>query len=532
MKKLFLSLFLFCFVSMIVHATIDFTNYNSHMVLKENASKFVANNAEKILGWSELSVVDDFGNEQASSWVEGYSGSVVISTGGGTSPANNLIAANSNAIVSKTYFGGFTSGEKAELLDMLPTHSNAFAYCCKNTSNALLYGIKNNSHAIVNAIAITPGLFELNSAAQENNNAFLYCCKHTSNALAYGLKNNSNDIADIMDTFADISLIKNTSHAFVYCCKNVNNTLNAAITIYDTHKIYSSDATEQNFVLFKNGFTVNANKRLALNMPVPVMGVINLNDLGIIELQNDLYLSSNAHLTNGGILDGNGHTLVLSGNVIIPANKRLRIKSDTIIDGHGATLFLDSYSRMSVDNNVTLTLKNIRIKNTQNTPSVPMIDLSGTGSKLALQDVELVLSDDFYVNRGSLFIHDNVLISGVSDFVYRSGQKSYIADASILYFDKGSRFFYDGSSSYLIKMLSENSRICFDGSTLQTGNSGIRLSAGALYLDNNVQLTCPISTHIIFGDSSQPGDTGDLDVQVLAAAHVTITGKVLDDSSF
>jgi len=37
---------------------------------------------------------------------------------------------------------------------------------------------------------------------------------------------------------------------------------------------------------------------------------------------------------------------------------------------------------------------------------------------------------------------------------------------------------------------------------------------------------------IIFGDSSQPNDMGDLDVQVLAGARVNISGKVLDDSSF
>jgi len=179
------------------------------MVIRETNSKLILDNADKVTGWSELSIVKKFGKDSASGWVEQYPDGVTISQEGSQDPNTNLIISNSNAlnygiknnsnaIVNLPGSGAFTELEKDDLLEDVRTYSNAFVYCCKNVSNALHYGLKNNSNVIV---ALLPGAFtpeekdELVQVVRTTSNAFLYCCKNTSNALVFGLKNNSNAIA-------------------------------------------------------------------------------------------------------------------------------------------------------------------------------------------------------------------------------------------------------------------------------------------------------------------------------------------------
>ena len=477
------------FVSLIfmardICASINFANYNGHIVLNKNSDRLVLTNAQKVTGWSEFSIVKNFGPLSSDTWRENYPSSFVLSPGGSILPTNNLVISNSNAIACASTREGFSGTEKENILEHIRNTSNAFTYCCKNSSNSLRYGIKNNS----NVLLLSKRLVRTNS------NAFVYCCKNTSNALAYNLKNNSNTVVSFLEegvSVIDEQLWRTNSNAFVYCCKNSSNAFKHAIKIYDDHKIYTSDSTEQNYVFFKNGFTIGVHKTLVLNTPVPVTGNINLQDLGIIELQNDLYLGSNAYLTNGGIIDGNGYSLVLSCSFSIPENKQLHIVSDTIINGHGTTLYLEPHARIVVDNNVTLTLKNIRIKNTRNNLANPIIRPTGHRARVALQDVEFALADDFIFRDGQLFIHDDVLVTGSSKFSYRSSQVSYICDSGTLGFDKNTTFFYYPCTpdNSLINLHSKTASIYLDGATLLTTHTGMRLSKGMLCLDNNVTLS-------------------------------------------
>jgi len=461
-----------------------------------------------------------------------------------TSNALNYGLKNNSSAIVRLHAWAFSVPEKEEFLDYVRTTSNGLLSCCKNTSNTFAYGLKNNSNAVVRerlGAFLEDEKEAFLQTLRTTSNAFLYCCKNTSNALVFGLKNNSNALVNwpggalwsIFEKEELYETIRVNSNAFVYCCKNSSNAIAVlanALKVYETHKIYTDDAIEQNFVLFKDGFTVPVDKALTLDTSVPVNGLINLNDTGILQLRHDMYLNSDAYLSNGGVIKGSGKALVLSCNFTIPENQVLRISEDTIINGHGTTITLEPHARIIVDNNVTLTIENACIKNTQNTISDPMISIAGSAGKLALQNCELALADDYYVTNGHLFIHDDVIISGTSSLVYTSPQHSYIADASTLCFDQCTRFFYNPSVSNnaLIQMQSATSCLFFDGSILEAGDMGIRLSKGMLCLDNSVTLSCPISTMIIFGDSSV--SDGDLDVCV--QAHVEIAGVVYDDSSF
>ncbi len=437
---------------------------------------------------------------------------------------------NSNTILTARN-STFTALEKEELVETARTTSNAFLYCCKNTSNALSYGIKNNSNAL---IPLQAGYFEL---IRTTSNAFAYCCKNNSNALIFGIRNNSNALVNwpfgalwsILEKRELYETIRVNSNAFLYCCKNTSNAFVSTVRIYDDHQIYTADTTEENFVFYKAGFTVSDGKTLTLNTPTPISGEINLSDTGILSLDNDLYIASNSYLTNGGIVDGNGNSFVLSCNFTIPENQVLQITSDTIINGHGTTIILEPHAQITVDNNVTLTIKNARIRNTRNSSGDPLISILGGSGKLALQNCELALADDYYFDQGHLFIHDDVIISGTSALRYTSEAHSYIAHAATWYFDKRSKLIYDTQNleNNLIILQSKTACMYLDGATLQAGDMGLRLSTGRLLLDNNVTFSCPTSM-IIFGDSSKIDI--DLQVHVLADARVEITGYVFDDS--
>ena len=180
----------------------------------------------------------------------------------------------------------------------------------------------------------------------------------------------------------------------------------------------------------------------------------------------------------------------------IPEDRQIHITEDTIIDGNGKTLELEAHAHIVVDNGVTLTLRNMRIKNTQNDLANPIIRPTGHLAQVALQDVELALADDFIFRDGHLFIHDDVLVSGTCVFSYRSTQTSYICDGATLGFAYDSTFFYYPSTSdnHLIQMLGKTSGMYFDGATLLTTHTGMRLSKGTLCLDNSVTLSSAAET--------------------------------------
>ena len=182
----------------------------------------------------------------------------------------------------------------------------------------------------------------------------------------------------------------------------------------------------------------------------------------------------------------------------IPQDRQIHITEDTFIDGHGRTLELDAHARIVVDHGVTLTLCNMRIKNTRNNLANPIIWPIGYDAQVALIDVELALADDFNFRNGRLFIHDDVLVSGTHSFLYCSTKPGYICDGATFGFAQGSTFLYYPSSAdnNLIKMMGKTASMYFDGATLLTTHTGMRLSKGMLCLDNNVTLSSAAVTRL------------------------------------
>ena len=75
----------------------------------------------------------------------------------------------------------------------------------------------------------------------------------------------------------------------------------------------------------------------------------------------------------------------------IPANTIVHIQNNILMDGYGGTINLGANSELFIDDNVTLTLRNVIVKNTENFTGNPAIKLSSNRSQLVLDNSTLNL---------------------------------------------------------------------------------------------------------------------------------------------
>ena len=513
-----------------------FSNDNAKLVLKDSNS-YIRLNPVNVFGWKDRSLLKNItgvGIGDYNLLTYDVSANDIISYA--EAPAD-FIYYNSNAIVTfqDNYSELIESNSNAilHLEDQVENNSNAIVYLedqVENNSNAIMWQdvqIKDNSNSILN----------LEPQLENNSNAILNLepqIENNSNAiknLEVQIKDNSNAVdslapfvrwnSNAIESEADLEIyvrtnsnailnleeqIKENSNAIVENEDQIrwnssailsllgendwirynSNAILSAIKIYDTTQTYAADTTLENLVLYKNGFTVNTGKTLILNTPLSISGPITLS--GTLNLGGDLYLNSDATFPSGGVIDGNGNTIFLGGDLEIPDDVDLRFTDSTIINGQGNNLILGHRAQLLIDTLTTLTLKNLTLKNSLNNvarPAVKCLDMYG---KLALDNATLAFKDDFYFNKGQLFIHNDVVVSGSSGLIYRSTQPSFITSGASLTFDIGTTFSYDTvtTSSYLINLVDESSSLYLNGCSLKCTTTGLNLTRGRLFLDNKV----------------------------------------------
>lgn len=312
-----------------------------------------------------------------------------------------LVKQNSNALVSLKDLGRNTSNALVSLQTFVRTDSNALTnllVLVRTTSNT----INSSDSTLAPLLRQTSNLINvLTPLVKQNSNAINRACPL--------IKQNSNAIV----------ALERLAHIFLNNSNFVATTTICALNYY------------------KAGFTVAAGKTLILNDPLPISGKINLNNTGILSFGSDVYFGANVYFTNGGLLQGNGHSLILTGSLTIPANKTVRIDSNTIIDGQGNDIFLDNNAKFAVSAGVTFTLRNVKLKNL----SGIQIDLEGAGTAaLALADSAIFLDHNFHFADGKLFVHEDVHICGTNKFIYESLYPLYITSNSALICNPASTF--------------------------------------------------------------------------------------------
>jgi len=270
----------------------------------------------------------------------------------------------------------------------------------------------------------------------------------------------------------------------------------------DSSVQFDVDDSATGFVKFRAGFSVDNGFTTSLDITEPISGAVNLGPAGTtvgatsaISLLQAIALGSDATMPQGGIIYGGGHTITFDGDFVLPKRKRLKIMSDTVLDGRGNTFMFEQDAQIIVDHGVTVTLKDMKITNSSNGYYKQMFTPLGPTARVALQNVVMNLNEDIYFKLGKLYIHGDVVVSGGHKFMYRSDQPSYIAPHASFIFEAGSTFNYNPTnmSDSLVQMIDSSSSMFFDGAILESLSTPLRLTKGQLCFDNDVTLSSPLT---------------------------------------
>lgn len=287
--------------------------------------------------------------------------------------------------------------------------------------------------------------------------------------------------------------------------------------------IGTTNSSANGFIELRGGFTISDSVRFKVGLTAPVGGIITFSGTGSeLELLSDLHLTSTASIAVTGascLISGQGNSIILSGDLSIPASKTLNIVSALTINGKGHTLTLGTATILAIASGITLTLKNMTLK-------LPAggITWSGATSKLVLDNVVVELQADFSTSAAGLIdIYNFVLFRGylktfTDSLATANGLKIY--GNSCLGFDIGTIFVYGPVVRTYLVPTDATSWLYLNGATLTaTGTEGLKLLQGTLVLDNKVTL----NTNNVAANGIILANT-DVNVEILSGAQVVLTG--------
>ncbi|MFA5075572.1 MAG: hypothetical protein WC436_05740, partial [Candidatus Babeliales bacterium] len=265
---------------------------------------------------------------------------------------------------------------------------------------------------------------------------------------------------------------------------------------------------------------------------------IDLNGGTLVLSGGDSIFSAGTTIESSGNFSLLNHAIVLGNDLTISDGVELTFTTSGILDGQDHNLILDGSSKLKLDNNVTLTIKNMHIKKLKDfSDDTSSICMNQSKSRLALQNAELCFDRDLSFTLGELYVIDDVKINGTNQLIYTSTQ--------YLRIDKNSTFMFDINTSFsfapiqaknnLITMQDSTSQIFLNGASLKTTYTGIQLTKGTLKLDHKNYLynqdgvgtgASNISQAIIFGDGITTNN--DLYIEILPGASLDLKSGILD----
>ena len=236
----------------------------------------------------------------------------------------------------------------------------------------------------------------------------------------------------------------------------------------------------------KNSFVDNFLTYSITPAPTKINHPINL-DGNTLHLYGDSTITSEVTIESSGKFNLDGNTIYLDSDFFIPDNTTLTIISSGIIDGQDNTLTLEKRGQILLDNDVSVTFKNLTFKNKLNTESTPPVKCQNSNSQAIFDNVNFAFTDNFYFTEGQFFINNEVNYTGTSQFIYNSTRPSYIQPNSKFKFNPQTSFSYspNNTNNNLIVLQNETSCLHLDGSSLKTINTDLQLTKGLLHLDNN-----------------------------------------------
>ena len=285
---------------------------------------------------------------------------------------------------------------------------------------------------------------------------------------------------------------------------------------------------------------------LIIRDPSIVASPIDLSGGPGLEIFADQQWASDTTIVAGGIISTHGHAIILGGDLLLPDNFDIRFTTSGIIDGQGHTWIFGHNSKIRFDNYITVTFRNITLRNIRDySDGNASISMMGPWkSKLVFENAQICLSDDFSFTQGQMFIHNDVRVSGTSQFNYTTTQVSFITKNSTWMFDLNTSFSYGPAElgwaptgdegRRLIRMVDRTSELFLNGMTLHSTLTGLYLDTGTLIFDHKNYLynryfrlydidsipATSVSQAIAFGE--------DLRMEIMPGANFEIVEGIMD----
>lgn len=311
----------------------------------------------------------------------------------------------------------------------------------------------------------------------------------------------------------------------------------------------ASDNKILGFTMFEGGFSLADNTVSATyDAFFPITGTVTLNG-GKFYLTQDLVMSNSAAISGGGVFWGSGgvRSLFLSSSILSLGGSGVTVGFEAInlylggdlsvagsvvfsesckITGRNHTLTLNSGGKLWIDNNSTVTLKNVKVKGVRS----GSIGFYNTNGVIACDNVTFVLDANLSLTQGKLDILGDCKLTGSYAFIYQSTVPSAINTGSSLILDKGLTFSYapTAASRTLITMTDTSSKLVLNGATLKSTTTGLQLTKGTLVIRDLSYIT---SDALVLSEAIQFGDgtvANDLTIEIAPGATLDLTGGYLD----
>ncbi|KKP35329.1 MAG: hypothetical protein UR26_C0006G0013 [candidate division TM6 bacterium GW2011_GWF2_32_72] len=293
----------------------------------------------------------------------------------------------------------------------------------------------------------------------------------------------------------------------------INNLLAVVIGSYDsvsTETCYIFPASDSDneacgFAWFKEGFALEDNATSCTFSSVyPVSGDLNLNG-GNLYLVENIILHDVVNLVTLGHIYGYNHLADLAPSVSsinsvdviledlkatlrsdVELKSTITVKGSSELAANGFSIDFDSTGKIVVDSGSSLRLKDVTLSNFC-CSSLYCVDDS---SNIILDNVKIVLSEDYTFSFGSIQFLNDVELVGSHTFIYSSSQSSSIHNHSRLCVTDDCRIAVGrhDENSDIQPLVFEDNTSCFklDNCNLLITGSGITFSKGTIELERSV----------------------------------------------
>ncbi|MFC1894758.1 hypothetical protein ACFLYH_02300 [Candidatus Dependentiae bacterium] len=300
-----------------------------------------------------------------------------------------------------------------------------------------------------------------------------------------------------------------------------NGSLSGLINLYnsDAELYFDLDGSVLNNIDLSSGkIILSHDLEFGNNVTLLSTGTVNLVDKDLSFGSQDLNWTSTIYW------DGDYGRININSNVYLSSN--WTISGNCIIHGNNNILYLKPTGSITLEKGSTLEFKNIRLGGLGGN-NVRCLDSAG---KIIFDTVKCKLLDDYYFEDGSFEVDYKWDVKGSYTFYYQSDQVSTIKHCSTLTFFPDSTFSYSTSiaNNHLINLQTDESILELDCATLHSTQTGLHLTGGKFRINGKCCLksdaTCKAEA-VCFGDGVN--SSNDLELDVFAESTLEVASGCL-----